>query len=47
MLKDKLCIVNIRMEGDLKESIQGVVFSVSFAEHQCAVSIFCESDVHL
>jgi len=42
MLEDKLCIVNICTEGDLKESIWGVVFSVSPAEHQCAMSIFCE-----
>jgi len=39
MLKDKLYIVNICMEGDLKESIQGVVFSVSPAEYQCVFSV--------
>ena len=47
ILKDKLCIVNICMEGDLKKRIQGAVFSVSPAEHQCVMSIFCESDAHL
>jgi hypothetical protein len=48
MLKDELCIVNICMEGDLlKKRIQGAVFSVSPAEHQCVMSIFCESDAQL
>jgi hypothetical protein len=42
MHSKRLCV-----EGDLQESIQGVVFSVSPAERQWAVSIFCESDAHL